>query len=114
MSIRIDQIKIKPESDCRESLIREAAKRLHISEKDITDLRILKKSIDARKKPDVFLLYQVAVDVSCDESRLLKNRRIKNIFPYKENRYQLKRVVNADQKNRPVIVGLGPAGLFAV
>lgn len=113
MSIRIDQIKIKPESDCRESLIREAAKRLHISEKDITDLRILKKSIDARKKPDVFLLYQVAVDVSCDESRLLKNRRIKNIFPYKENRYQLKRVVNADQKNRPVIVGLGPAGLFA-
>ena len=113
MSIRIDQIKIKPESDCRESLIREAAERLHISEKDITDLRILKKSIDARKKPDVFLLYQVAVDVSCDESRLLKNRRIKNIFPYKENRYQLKRVVNADQKNRPVIVGLGPAGLFA-
>ena len=113
MSIRIDQIKIKPESDCRESLIREAAERLDISEKDITDLRILKKSIDARKKPDVFLLYQVAVDVSCDESRLLKNRRIKNIFPYKENRYQLKRVVNADQKNRPVIVGLGPAGLFA-
>lgn len=113
MSIRIDQIKIKPESDCRESLIREAAERLHISEKDITDLRILKKSIDARKKPDVFLLYQVAVDVSCDESRLLKNRRIKNIFPYKENRYQLKRVVNVDQKNRPVIVGLGPAGLFA-
>ena len=113
MSIRIDQIKIKPESDCRESLIREAAERLHISEKDITDLRVIKRSIDARKKPDVFLLYQVAVDVSCDESRLLKNRRIKNIFPYKENRYQLKRVVNADQKNRPVIVGLGPAGLFA-
>lgn len=113
MSIRIDQIKIKPESDCRESLIREAAERLHISEKDITDLRILKKSIDARKKPDVFLLYQVAVDVSCDESRLLRNRRIKNIFPYKEIKYQLKRVVNADQKKRPVIVGLGPAGLFA-
>ena len=113
MSIRIDQIKIKPEHDSRDSLMREAAGRLHISEKDITDLRILKKSIDARKKPDVFLLYQVAVDVSCDESRLLKNRRIKNIFPDKENRYQLKRVVNADQKNRPVIVGLGPAGLFA-
>ena len=113
MSIRIDQIKIKLEQDSRQSLIKEAAKRLHISEKDITDLRILKKSIDARKKPDVFLLYQVAVDVSCDESRLLRNRRIKNIFPYKENRYQLKRVVNADQKNRPVIVGLGPAGLFA-
>ena len=113
MSIRIDQIKIKPEHDSRDSLMREAAGRLHISEKDITDLRILKKSIDARKKPDVFLLYQVAVDVSCDESRLLRNRRIKNIFPYKENRYQLKRVVNADQKNRPVIVGLGPAGLFA-
>lgn len=113
MSIRIDQIKIKPEHDSREFLMREVAGRLHISEKDITDLRILKKSIDARKKPDVFLLYQVAVDVSCDESQLLRNRRIKNIFPYKENRYQLKRVVNADQKNRPVIVGLGPAGLFA-
>ena len=113
MSIRIDQIKIKPEHDSREFLMREVAGRLHISEKDITDLRILKKSIDARKKPDVFLLYQVSVDVSCNEGRILKNCRIKNIFPYKENRYQLKRVVNADQKNRPVIVGLGPAGLFA-
>lgn len=160
MSIRIDQIKIKPEHDSRDSLMREAAGRLHISEKDITDLRILKKSIDARKKPDVFLLYQVSVDVSCNEGRILKNCRIKNIFPYKETRYQLKRLVLhdakgsnslkkrvvshdakgsnsldigkrssddadgepsfdvngrflSDQKKRPVIVGLGPAGLFA-
>ena len=160
MSIRIDQIKIKPEHDSRDSLMREAAGRLHISEKDITDLRILKKSIDARKKPDVFLLYQVSVDVSCNEGRILKNCRIKNIFPYKETRYQLKRLVlhdakgsnslkkrvvsydakgsNSldfvesssddadsessvdvngrflpDQKKRPVIVGFGPAGLFA-
>ena len=160
MSIRIDQIKIKPEHDSREFLMREVAGRLHISEKDITDLRILKKSIDARKKPDVFLLYQVSVDVSCNEGRILKNCRIKNIFPYKETRYQLKRFVLhdakgsnslkkrvvshdakgsnsldigkrssddadgepsfdvngrflSDQKKRPVIVGLGPAGLFA-
>lgn len=160
MSIRIDQIKIKPEHDSREFLMREVAGRLHISEKDITDLRILKKSIDARKKPDVFLLYQVSVDVSCNEGRILKNCRIKNIFPYKETRYQLKRLVLhdakgsnslkkrvvshdakgsnsldigkrssddadgepsfdvngrflSDQKKRPVIVGLGPAGLFA-
>ncbi|MCI6648558.1 MAG: FAD-dependent oxidoreductase [Lachnospiraceae bacterium] len=145
MSIRIDQIKIKPESDCRESLIREAAERLHISEKDITDLRILKKSIDARKKPDVFLLYQVAVEVSCNEQKLLNNRRIKNIFPFHKTEYHLKRVfskecqldkerelptdadslssdtdaVSRDEvilkqsRKRPVIVGFGPAGLFA-
>ncbi|MGN0241112.1 MAG: NAD(P)/FAD-dependent oxidoreductase [Candidatus Weimeria sp.] len=116
MSIRIDQIRIKPEQDSRRSLVKEAAKRLHISVKDITDLRILKKSIDARKKPDVFLLYQVAVDVSCDESRLLRNRRIRNISPYKEIRYQLiksDRRLSSDCRKRPVIVGFGPAGLFA-
>lgn len=145
MSIRIDQIKIKPEHDSRDSLMREAAGRLHISEKDITDLRILKKSIDARKKPDVFLLYQVVVEVSCNEQKLLNNRRIKNIFPFHKTEYYLKRVfskecqldkerelptdadslssdtdaVSRDEvilkqsRKRPVIVGFGPAGLFA-
>lgn len=113
MSIRIDQIKIRPESDGCETLLKEAADRLYISEKDITDLHILKKSIDARKKPDVFLLYQVAVWVSCDEQKIFKNRRIKNIFPYTENRYQIKRAISDGERKRPVVVGLGPAGLFA-
>ncbi|MQN00654.1 MAG: FAD-dependent oxidoreductase [Lachnospiraceae bacterium] len=113
MSIQIDQIKISPEQDSREALLREAAKRLHISKKDITDLCILKKSIDARKKPDVFLLYQIAVRIKGDESKILKNHRIKNIAEYQKKTYNVKRGLSLGGRRRPVIVGLGPAGLFA-
>lgn len=111
MSIRIDQIKIKPEKDSPETLLHEAAKRLRINEKDITGFTILKKSIDARKKPEVFLLYQIAVSVSTDEQRLLHNHHLKNISEYHPKTYQLKS--GSKREKRPVIVGLGPAGLFA-
>lgn len=113
MSIRIDQIKIRPENDSREALLSEAARRLHISEKDITDLSVVKKSIDARKKPDVFLLYQLAVSVRGNEQKLLKNHHIKNISIYQKKTYKLKTGLSLNGRKRPVIVGLGPAGLFA-
>lgn len=113
MSIRIDNIKIRPKDDGRDTLIREAAKRLHVSADRIEKLTILKKSIDARKKPDVFLLYQVAVSVSVNEKKILSDHRIKNIAPYEKKSYRLVRGLTPSEGRRPVIIGLGPAGLFA-
>ena len=52
MSIRIDNIRIHPQDDGGDTLKREAAKRLHVSPERIESLTILKKSIDARKKPE--------------------------------------------------------------
>lgn len=113
MSIRIDNIKIRPQDDSKDTLLHESAKRLHISPEKISDLIILKKSIDARKKPEVFLLYQVAVSVSVNEKKILNDRHIKNIAPYEKKSYKLLHGLTPREGSRPVIVGLGPAGLFA-
>ena len=113
MSIRIDNIRIRPQDDGQDTLIREAAKRLHVSPERIERLTILKKSIDARKKPEVLLLYQVAVSVSSNEQKLLNDHHIKNIAKYEKKSYQLVHGLSLSQGSRPVIVGLGPAGLFA-
>ncbi|MDD7326738.1 MAG: FAD-dependent oxidoreductase [Lachnospiraceae bacterium] len=113
MSIRIDNIRIRPQDDGQDTLIREAAKRLHVSPERIERLTILKKSIDARKKPEVLLLYQVAVSVSSNEQKLLNDHHIKNIAKYEKKSYQLVHGPGLSQGSRPVIVGLGPAGLFA-
>lgn len=113
MSIRIDNIRIRPQDDGGDTLIREAAKRLHVSPERIERLTILKKSIDARKKPEVLLLYQVAVSVSSNEQKLLNDHHIRNIAKYEKKSYQLVHGLSLSQGSRPVIVGLGPAGLFA-
>lgn len=113
MSIRIDNIRIRPQDDGQDTLIREAAKRLHVSPERIERLTILKKSIDARKKPEVLLLYQVAVSVSSNEQKLLNDHHIRNIAKYEKKSYQPVHGLCLSQGSRPVIVGLGPAGLFA-
>ena len=59
--IRLSDIKTavsEPES----VLYEKAARKLGIRPEDITDLRILKRSLDARRKPELFYVYTIALD----------------------------------------------------
>ena len=76
-----------------------ASKVLKIKEKDVGGLRILKKSIDARKKPNVIINYRVSV---------WKKGEKPDIPPV----YAPKSSAESRAK-RPVVVGFGPAGMFA-
>ncbi len=71
-----------------------------------TDLKILKKSIDARKKSDVFYVYTVAACCK-DEQKMLQK---KNVSEHSEPCMPC--IPKISFKKRPVIVGSGPAGLF--
>ena len=90
------------------ALPRLAARTLRIRERDIMELKILKKSLDARKKDRIRWLYTVAVSVRGDEGTLLS--RCKHAESYTPYRYEIPRAVSDD---RPVVVGFGPAGMFA-
>lgn len=85
-----------------------AAKALRLDEKTVTELKILKKSLDARKKSDIHWLYTVAVSVKGNEEKALS--RCKNAVRYEPYRYEIPHV---DSDIRPVVVGFGPAGMFA-
>ena len=87
------------------------AKYLGIREKEIKSIKILKKSVDSRKKPHIFYIYNVAVSVD-NEKRFLNNKRYPDVSEYKSEFYSFP-YSNIGFENPPLIVGAGPAGLFA-
>ena len=84
-----------------------AARRLRLAPSDVRECRILKKSLDARKKNDIHWLYAVACCVE-DEAAVLA--RCPGAQAYAPYHYEIAR---AQSDQSPVVVGLGPAGLFA-
>ena len=102
--LRVDNLKLTPD-DSEALLLKKAAEALHVKPDAITDLQILRKSVDARETP--VLVYSVAVAVK-DEKRC----RGKNIAAYAPIIYRLPDAVKTPVLP-PVVVGMGPGGLFA-
>lgn len=77
---------------------------------EIKGFRVLKKSVDARKKDELAIVYTIAADVP-QENQVLKKCRSKKVSKYEEKKYEFP-VQRLRLSKRPVIVGTGPAGLF--
>ncbi len=108
--IRINQIKM-PIAHTEEQLLSKVAKLLKLNINQIKKLEIQKKSIDARKKPELCIVYSVNVLVD-NETAILKKVNNNNIMSIKEKHYEVAITGTEYLKHRPVIVGAGPAGLF--
>lgn len=110
--IRINQMKM-PSEHKQEDLIKKAAKILRISPQQIDALQIIKKSVDARKKPDIYLVYTVDVTVA-DEEKVLAicHGKTGQIQAVTIKEYLFPPPGKKELRNRPIIVGTGPAGLF--
>lgn len=108
--IRINQIKM-PIEHSETALLEKAAKLLKIKKEQITELVIQKKSIDARKKPELHIVYSVNVLVD-NEKNVLKKINDKNIMLISERAYKIPESGKTPLTGRPVIIGAGPAGLF--
>lgn len=109
--IRIRDILMPPEHN-EHQLSFEAAKQLKISPSKIRGLRLVRRSIDARKKPDVKLVYTVDVAVEGSENKILKQSGCKRAAIAPTERYRHPKTT-VQPENRPVVVGFGPAGMFA-
>lgn len=108
--IRIQQLKL-PLNYTEETLLHAAAKELRIPASRIRSVRLKKRSLDARKKPDI--RYVAAVDVEADrEQEVLKKCKNPQICTAKEVIYQYPQTGSEKLMHRPVIIGCGPAGLF--
>ncbi len=102
--LRINNIKIKQDlSD--DGLIEYVCNKFKLNKNDIISWNISKKSIDARKKDDVFYVFAIDIQVK-DEKKYINFDHIEEYtFP------SIK--VNRKSLSNPVIVGAGPSGLFA-
>ena len=109
--IQIGNLKLSLEGD-EKKLYSRISRILGIAPREIKTLNITKKAVDARDKRDVHFVFSVEVSVACDETKLLKriSRRDVTIKPEAE-----KQPLPTPHlpKSRPVVVGAGPAGLFA-
>lgn len=108
--IRIGNIRVSPEGT-QEDAFREALRRLRLKP-EAADLRVARKSVDARDKADVHFVYTVDVTLhQGDEAALVKKSRAKDAQLVAA--IPRLTVTQAQHSPRPVVAGLGPCGLFA-
>ena len=91
-------------------------KKLKLKSGDIKKLKVLKKSVDARKKEQLSFVYQI--DIVCDNEKRIVSRYQKNdvaIIEKKQN--NIEKILEQhdeglDKDSKIVIAGFGPAGIF--
>ena len=105
MKLILSNLKIPIEKDGMDEYVKAAAQQLEIGAGDITIAKILSKSLDARSKEQFY--YKISLIVRTPDS--FENKQNFPVYsePIKANR----KITNV--KDRPVIVGFGPAGMFA-
>lgn len=107
--IRVRQIKVPVLEDSSENLLKKISKKIKVSSSNILNYQIIKKSIDARDKSQLFYVYEV--DVSLEkEKHFLRRNHDKDVFLSQEVVYSFPSVSSGSKKI--VIVGSGPSGLF--
>lgn len=107
--IKISSLKLPLDYDDKE-LEKMVVKKLKISDNEINNINIIRRSIDARKKDNIYFVISVEVVTKCDEHELLKKLKDKNISEVKIKSIEI--IKKVPPKKRPIVVGFGPAGMF--
>lgn len=108
--IRVNQVKV-PLSHEQKDILYKTAKILRVNPEKIISWQIVKKSIDARKKPEITIIYSVDVCLE-SESKVLAACKSGQVQPVKHVSYKFPAQGTETLSSRPIIVGTGPAGLF--
>ncbi len=102
--LRLSNIKIDADIKPTTELLKSKAEKLLKTK--VKSIKIAKKSIDARNKNKVQYLFSIDVDVD-NEKKFLKHKNVSKTPHYKY------KIPKSNISKSPVIVGFGPAGMFA-
>ena len=113
IKVEVDKNNFNDASRTDALIKKDIAKKLRLkSASDVSAYKIIKKSLDARKKPVLFYIYSVVLDMKmplkADKKFVSDYKKEKYKFPYAG-------AGNVAQKSgkRPVVVGFGPGGMFS-
>lgn len=112
MTIRITNFRVALDKDT-DDLRPLAAKRLQIPLKEIAGLHITRKAIDARRKPNISFVYTIDVDVKVEPKIVARFSSDKDVTQKMPREISTLSVGAKRLQHPPVVVGMGPAGLFA-
>ncbi len=114
--IRITELRL-PIEHAPEELEVAILKRLGISSKDFVNFIVFKRSYDARKNIALAFIYTVDVSVKNEEAILTKFGHDQHVRPSPDTSYhfvaQANNQSNDSLKERPVVIGFGPCGIFS-
>lgn len=111
--LRFKQIKIREDIE-DEEILNLICKKYNIDKSTVISWNIFKKSIDARDKKDIHYSYSVDIEFQIEKEYFIfdeiKNK--KNVEVIEKKEVKPIKVIRKS-KFKPIIVGAGPAGLFA-
>ena len=112
--IRINQLALEI-GHGPDAIRKKASRLLKVPETAIKNITIIRRSIDARKKDRILFSYIVDVELKDEKKQkaVVKNAGNVNIQIETEEPYRYPKRGEEPLKERPVIIGAGPAGLFA-
>ena len=108
------RLQIRDMIDSEEVLRKKAAAVLHIDAVQIRKVEIIKHSLDARKKPQIWQVYTLGVTLLHEdmEAKIVKKCKNNNVTLVSGQAYTFPDSGSIRMNHRPVIIGMGPAGLF--
>ncbi|WP_122315580.1 NAD(P)/FAD-dependent oxidoreductase [Pseudomonas cichorii] len=111
--LRITELKLPidhPEEDLRPALLQH----LGIDSSELLDFTLFKRSYDARKKStELFFIYTIDFQVRDEQALLRKLANDRHVGPAPDVSYKVVGHAPEDLRERPVVVGFGPCGIFA-
>ena len=107
--LRISQLKL-PVEHTEAQLKKKLLKTAHIKEQDLKQFFIRKRSVDGRKKPELYYVYTVDLIVANEEHvKKISKGKLQTV---QEKNYHIPEHGAKKLRKRPVVIGSGPAGLF--
>ena len=114
--LRLSELKL-PLDHAEDALQKAVLKRLRVPPDDVFEQRLVKRSIDARLRDQIQLIYSVDVRVRGEAALLRRLGKTSRVRQAPDTTYkpvaQLPRAGLDQGEHRPVVVGAGPCGYFA-
>ncbi|WEF30771.1 NAD(P)/FAD-dependent oxidoreductase [Pseudoduganella chitinolytica] len=112
--LRLNELKL-PLNHTEPELTQAILERLDIAPGMLRGFTVHKRSYDARKKANIILIYSLDVETTDDAGVLERRKHDVHLMPSPDMEYKfVAQGVNLDgSQPRPVVIGMGPCGLFA-
>ena len=109
--LRLTDIKLP--LDHQEDAIEQAiVKKLAITKDELVDFTVFKRGYDARKKNSILLIYTLDINTKINEKLLATFSKDPHVKAAPDMAYKFVGQAPTNLKERPVVIGMGPCGLF--